>query len=65
MTGHTVASSNDPSSFEDVYDSAGMSMACFGSINNVKTEMLLDTGSVLSKSTMTCTKLSTKEVLVR
>ena len=48
MTGHTLASSNDPSSFEDVYDSAGMSMTCFGSINNVKTEMLLNTGSVFS-----------------
>jgi hypothetical protein len=48
VTGHTLASSNDPSSFEDVYDSAGMSMTCFGSINNVKTEMLLDTGSVFS-----------------
>jgi hypothetical protein len=43
-----LASLNDPSSFEDVYDSAGMSMTCFGNINNVKTEMLLDTGSVFS-----------------
>lgn len=48
MTGQTLASSNDPSNFEDVYDSAGMSITCFGSINNVKAEMLLDTGSVFS-----------------